>query len=82
MIKERGKDDSSNLAKKGFLKPTYKRANTNVAKASTGKLFAGDRGFDPQTIILQILALQASFYASLTFCIILVDLICGLRPHT
>ena len=33
------------------------------------------------TIILQILALQFSYYATLSFCVILVDLCCGLRPH-
>ena len=47
MIEEERKD---NLA--AIQKPTYKRANANVAKTSSGKLFAGDRGFDPKTIIL------------------------------
>ena len=30
---------------------------------------------------MQILTLQLTYYASLSFCIILVDLICGYRPH-
>lgn len=50
------------------------------AKTSSGKLFA-DRGFDPVTIILQILALQLWYYASLSALIIIVDRITGLRPH-
>ena len=33
------------------------------------------------TIIMQILALQLSYYASLSLCIIVVDLFAGLRPH-
>ena len=52
------------------------------AKPRSGKLFAGDRGFDPVTILLQMFALQFCYYASLSFCIIVVDLICGLKPHT
>ena len=35
----------------------YKRANQNLAKPKSGKLFAGDRGYDPVTIILQMAAL-------------------------
>ena len=61
--------------------PKYKQANTNVTKPKTGKLFAGDRGFDPVTIIMQIVSLQLCYYTSLSFCIIIVDLCCGLRPH-
>ena len=68
-------DSSKNLSK-------YKRANQNVARPKSGKLFAGDRGFDPVTIILQMTALQFCYYASLTVCIIVVDLFAGLRPHS
>ena len=52
------------------------------AKPKTGKLFAGDRGFDPVTIIMQIVTLQLCYYASLSLCIIVVNLVAGLRPHT
>lgn len=52
------------------------------AKPATGKLFAGDRGFDPVTIIMQIVALQLSYYASLTLCICLCNFFGGnLRPN-
>ena len=66
---------TSNLAQ-------YKRANQNVARPKSGKLFAGDRGFDPVTIILQMAAMQFCYYATLTICIIFCDLVAGLRPHT
>ena len=48
---------------------------------SSGKLFAGDRGFDPITIILQIVSLQFCYYASLTLLVIAIDWTVGLRPH-
>ena len=40
-----------------------------------------DRGFDPVTIIMQIIALQLCYYASLSLMIIIVDSCAGLRPH-
>ena len=46
----------------------------------SGKLFA-DRGFDPVTIIMQIVALQLCYYASLSLMVITVDWFAGLRPH-
>ncbi len=56
--------------------------NKKFEKPAQGKLFAGQRGFDPITIILQIVALQFTYYAGLTFWIIIVDNLNGLRPHT
>jgi hypothetical protein len=50
------------------------------AKTSSGKLFA-DRGFDPITIILQIVALQLWYYASLSAFVVAVDWAAGLRPN-
>lgn len=50
-------------------------------KPATGKLFAGNRGFDPTTIVMQIIALQLAYYASLMMSVLIVDLCCGLRPH-
>jgi len=50
------------------------------AKTSSGKLFA-DRGFDPITIILQIVALQLWYYASLSAFVVVVDWAAGLRPN-
>jgi len=55
--------------------------STASARPTTGKLFAGDRGFDPVTIIAQIVSLQFSYYASLGLCVLFVDYIYGLRPH-
>ena len=50
-------------------------------RPTTGKLFAGDRGFDPVTITMQIVALQFAYYSSLLACVGLTDLCIGLRPH-
>ena len=50
-------------------------------KAKSGKLFVGDRGFDPVTIIMQMVALQLAYYAGLALCILVVDCVVGLRPH-
>ena len=47
----------------------------------SGKLYGGDRGFDPATIIMQIVALQLAYYTSLSACVYLCDLCAGLRPH-
>ena len=47
--------------------------NKKFEKPAQGKLFAGQRGFDPITIILQIFALQFTYYAGLTFWVIIVD---------
>ena len=57
--------------------------NTSAAagKTTSGKLFAGDRGFDPITIILQIVTLQLSYYATLSGLILVIDKVLGLRPH-
>ena len=74
------REDSGTPSKSASL-AKYKKANTNVAKPKTGKLFVGDRGFDPITIIMQIVALQLCYYTSLSLCIIIVDFCCGLRPH-
>jgi hypothetical protein len=48
-----------------------------------GKLFAGQIGFDPITIILQIVALQFCYYSTLSFCLFFVNgLFYGsFRPH-
>jgi len=50
-------------------------------KPATGKLFAGSRGFDPTTIVMQILALQLAYYSSLLISVLIVDACSGLRPH-
>lgn len=47
----------------------------------SGKLFAGNRGFDPITITMNILALQLCYYTTLSLCIMVVDFLFGMRSH-
>ncbi|TNV75777.1 hypothetical protein FGO68_gene2065 [Halteria grandinella] len=47
-----------------------------------GKLFAGQRGFDPATIILQIVSLQFTYYLTLSLCLYVTTSLCyGLNMH-
>ena len=46
-----------------------------------GKLFAGNRGFDPVTIIMEIISMQFCFYFTLAICIQLCNFIFGIRGH-
>ena len=46
-----------------------------------GKLFAGQRGFDPKTIVLQIIALQLVYYFTLSLSVIVVDALTGHQRH-
>ena len=46
-----------------------------------GKLFAGQRGFDPVTIVMQIIAMQFLYYATLAFSILFVNVFAGQRGH-
>lgn len=47
-----------------------------------GKLFAGERGFDPSGIVFQIISIQFIYYATLSFSILLLDFLSSHRPHT
>ena len=47
----------------------------------SGKLFAGNRGFDPITIMMNIVALQLCYYTTLSLCIMVVDFLFGMRSH-
>lgn len=46
-----------------------------------GKLYAAQRGFDPATILLQIVTLQFTYYALLCFLVIFCDFFAWVRPH-
>lgn len=46
-----------------------------------GKLFAGNRGFDPKTIIMEIISMQFTYYFTLSCCLIVVDFIFGKYSH-
>ena len=45
-----------------------------------GKLFAGNRGFDPITITMEILAVQCLYYMTLSICLFGITTVLGLRP--
>lgn len=63
---------------------TTSGAATTSSKLSSvfgGKLFAGQRGFDPVTISMQIVSLQFIYYLTLSFSIMLFNMFVGYRSH-
>ena len=46
----------------------------------SGKLFAGNRGFDPVTIGMEIVAMQCLYYLTLSLCLLVTTSLLGLRP--
>ena len=54
---------------------------TAAAMGVGGKLFAGNRGFDPINIIMQIVSLEFLYYTSLSLMILFFDFIVGYRSH-
>ena len=50
-------------------------------KNISGKLFVGNRGFDPITITMEIFCLQFVYYFTLTICIIVCNFVFGMRGN-
>lgn len=54
---------------------------TSMSSMFGGKLFAGQRGFDPVTITMQIVSMQFTYYMTLSLCILILNFAVGYRTH-
>ena len=50
-------------------------------KNISGKLFVGNRGFDPVTILMEITSLQFVYYLTLAISISICNFVFGMRGH-
>ncbi len=80
-----GTNKSSKLKGKKvvFILIVENATGKSVGMGFGGKLFAGTRGFDPITIIMQIIAMQFVYYLTLSLSMLIVTIFFypGLRPH-